>query len=222
MNQLTLSSILILTSKEFRLEWRNKTMLTGMLIYVISTVFICYLAFRQIVDIPTWNALFWIIMVFAAVNAVASSFMQESRGIQLYYYTLLHPAAVILSKILYNFLLLLTLAFVNLLFYVLFLGNLIGDLPMFSIGLILGSLGLSSILTLVSAIASKAGNSPSLMAILSFPILLPLLMTIMRFSKNAIDDLGWAVNTNYGLALGGLSVMVITLSYLLFPYLWKE
>lgn len=222
MNSLSINTILHLALKEFRLEWRNKAMLTGILIYVVSTIFICYLAFRQIVDIPTWNALFWIIMVFAAVNAVARSFMQESRGLQLYYYSLLHPAAVILSKILYNSVLLIALSLTNLLMYSLFLGNPVGDLPMFLIGLVLGSTGLSSILTLMSAIASKSGNNPSMMAILSFPILLPLLMTIMRFSKNAIDDLGWTVNGNYALALGGMVVMVITLSYILFPYLWKE
>src|SRR6188472_2490770 len=98
--------LLNLVIKEFRLEWRQKSVVTGILIYVISTVFICYLTFRQIIDIPTWNALFWIIMVFAAVNAVARSFMQENKGIQLYYYTMLSPGTVILSKIIYNMLLL--------------------------------------------------------------------------------------------------------------------
>lgn len=197
-------------------------MLTGVLIYVVSTGFICYMSFRQIIDIPTWNALFWIIMVFAAINAVARSFMQESRGLQLYYYTLLHPAAVILSRILYNSFLLLTVALVHLLFYSLFLGNQIADLPMFMVGLILGSTGLASTLTLVSAIASRANNSPSLMAILSFPILIPLLMTILRFSKNAIDGIDWAVNGNYAWILVALTGIVITLSYLLFPYLWRD
>ena len=214
--------LLFLAAKEFRLEWRQKTMLTGVLIYVVSTGFICYMSFRQIIDIPTWNALFWIIMVFAAINAVARSFMQESRGLQLYYYTLLHPAAVILSRILYNSFLLLTVALVHLLFYSLFLGNQIADLPMFMIGLILGSTGLASTLTLMSAIASRANNSPSLMAILSFPILIPLLMTILRFSKNAIDGIDWAVNGNYAWILIALTGMVITLSYLLFPYLWRD
>lgn len=214
--------LLFLAAKEFRLEWRQKTMLTGVLIYVVSTGFICYMSFRQIIDIPTWNALFWIIMVFAAINAVARSFMQESRGLQLYYYTLLHPAAVILSRILYNSFLLLTVALVHLLFYSLFLGNQIADLPMFMVGLILGSTGLASTLTLVSAIASRANNSPSLMAILSFPILIPLLMTILRFSKNAIDGIDWAVNGNYAWILVALTGIVITLSYLLFPYLWRD
>ena len=211
-----------LAGKEFRLEWRQKTVLAGILIYVISTIFICYMTFRQIIDIPTWNALFWIIMLFAAVNAVARSFMQESRGQQLYYYTLVNPVLAIFSKMIYNSILLLTLSVVNFIFYTLFLGNEIQDLPMFLLGLFLGSTGLATTLTMVSAIASRANNSPSLMAILSFPILIPLLMTILRFSKNAIDGIEWTVNGNYALVLIALTAIVTTLSYLLFPYLWRE
>ncbi len=204
------------------MEWRQKTAFTGILIYVVSTIFICYMTFRQIIDVPTWNALFWIIMVFAAVNGVARSFMQESRGVQLYYYTVLNPISVIMSKILYNTVLLMVIAIVNFIFYSLFLGSNVADLPMFFIGLLLGSAGLAATLTLVSAIAAKAGNSPSLMAILSFPILIPLLMTIIRFSKNAIDGIGWNVNDTYAFTLLALIAIVLTLSYLLFPYLWRE
>ncbi|MBL7916613.1 MAG: CcmB protein [Bacteroidetes bacterium ADurb.Bin397] len=217
-----ISELWFLIQKEFRLEWRQKTMLTGMLIYVISTVFICYMTFKRIIDVPTWNALFWIIMIFAAINAVARSFMQESRGIQLYYYTMVHPAAVILSKIIYNSALLISVALIHLLFYSLFLGNEIQDMTMFLVGLLLGSTGLAATLTLVSAIASRASNSPSLMAILSFPILIPLLMTIIRFSRNAIDGIDWVMNASYVYVLLALIGMVVTLSYLLFPYLWKD
>jgi heme exporter protein B len=217
-----IKDLFYLAGKEFRIEWRQKSALMGVLIYVISTIFISYLSFRRIIDIPTWNALFWIIMMFAAVNAVARSFMHESQGVQFYYYTLLNPASVILSKILYNTVLLVTISLVNFTFYTLFLGNIVSDVPLFILGLVLGSAGLSATLTLVSAIASRAGNNPSLMAILSFPILVPLLMTIMRFSKNAIDGLGWAVNSAYAIALVALITMVTALSYLLFPYLWRE
>ncbi len=218
----TINDLLFLAGKEFRLEWRQKSALMGVLIYVVSTIFISYLSFRQIIDIPTWNALFWIIMMFAAVNAVARSFMLESQGVQLYYYTVLNPASVILSKILYNTLLLIVIALVNFVFYTLFLGNPVQDVEGFLLGLVLGSAGLSSTLTLVSAIASRAGNNPSMMAILSFPILIPLLMTIMRFSKNAIDGIGWSVNSNYAIILAALTAMVTLLSYLLFPYLWRD
>ena len=217
-----MKELLFLAGKEFRMEWRQKTAFTGILIYVVSTIFICYMTFKQIIDVPTWNALFWIIMVFAAVNGVARSFMQESRGVQLYYYTVLNPVSVIMSKILYNTALLMAIAIVNFIFYSLFLGSNVADLPMFFVGLLLGSAGLAATLTLVSAIAAKAGNSPSLMAILSFPILIPLLMTIIRFSKNAIDGIGWNVNDTYAYTLLALTSIVLTLSYLLFPYLWRE
>ncbi len=215
-------NILILIKKEFLLEWRAKHAATGILIYVISTIFVCYLSFRGMIDLPSWNALFWIIMLFAAVNAVAKSFVQESRGLQLFYYTFLHPQEVILSKIIYNIFFLMIISFISLLFYILFLGNMIQNLPMFLLGMLAGSAGFSAVLTLVSAIASKTTNSSALMAILSFPVLLPLLMTVIRFSKNAMDGLAWSVNYPNLIIIVAIDVMIIALAYMLFPYLWRE
>jgi heme exporter protein B len=217
-----LKQIIALIKKETLLEWRLKYSFSGILIYVISTIFICYLSFKQIIDPPTWNALFWIILLFAAVNAVAKSFMQESHGLQLFYYTFLNPQHVILAKIIYNMMLLLAVSCISFLFYIIFMGNIVQDLGMFFSGLLLGAAGLSSVLTLVSAIAAKTNNSSALMAILSFPILLPLLMTIIKFSKNAMDGLSWSVNYPNLIILLAINMLVITLAYFLFPYLWRE
>src|SRR5436190_7230036 len=203
------------------LEWKQKYAFNGLLLYVVSTIFVCFLSFKQIIDPPTWNALFWIIMLFASVNAVAKSFMTENRGRLLYYYTLTSAEAVIISKTIYNVLLLLVLSLINLLFYSIFIGNLVQDLPMFIIGMILGCMGFASIMTLISAIASKAGGNSTLMAILSFPILIPLLITIIRFTKNAMDGLDWSVNYKFLIILLALNVLTKALSYLLFPFLWR-
>ena len=216
------TQIKYLIQKEVVLEWKQKYAFNGILLYVVSTVFICYLSFRQIIDPPTWNALFWIILLFASVNAVAKSFLQESRGRQLYMYTIVSAQAMILSKIIYNILLMLVISLVNLFFYTLFIGNLVEDMPMFILGLLLGSAGFASVLTMISAIASKAGNNTTLMAILSFPILIPMLITIIRFSKNAVDGLDASINYQFIIMLLGLNVLVIALSFLLFPYLWRE
>jgi heme exporter protein B len=216
------SEIKYLLQKEILLEWKQKYAFNGLLLYVVSTVFICYLSFRQIIDPPTWNALFWIILLFAAVNAVAKSFMQETRGRQLYMYTIVSAKAVILSKIIYNLLLMFVISLINLCFYSLFLGNMVEDMPMFILGLLLGSAGFSSVLTMISAIASKAGSNASMMAILSFPILIPMLITIIRFSKNAMDGLEAGVSSQFLLILLALNVLVVALSFLLFPYLWRE
>lgn len=210
-----------LITKEIKLEIRNKYALGGILLYVVSTVFVCYLSFKQIINPPTWNALFWIILLFASINAVAKSFISETRGKLLYLYTLVSPQAVILSKIIYNSFLLTVLSGLCLFVYSLFVGSLIQDYALFGVTLILGSIGFSSLLTLVSAIASKTSNNFTLMAILSFPIMIPLLMVLLKLSKNAIDGLElW--DTNYLLVLLFLDLIIITLSFLLFRYLWRD
>lgn len=216
-----INQIKYLVAKELKLEMRNKYALGGILLYVISTVFVSYLSFKRIIDPATWNALFWIILLFASINAVAKSFINETRGRLLYLYTLASPQAVILSKIIYNSLLLIILSGLCLFVYTLFVGNIIQDLPLFLITLLLGSFGFSSLLTMVSAIASKTNNNFTLMAILSFPIMMPLLMVLIKLSKNAIDGLElWDLNSI--LVLMFLNVIIITLSYILFRYLWRD
>jgi heme exporter protein B len=217
-----LKEIRLLIQKELMLEWKQKYAFNGLLMYVVSTVFICYLSFKRIADPPTWNALFWIILLFASVNGAAKSFMQESRGRQLYHYTLASAQGIILSKIIYNQGLLLLLGIINLLIYSLFVGNPVQNHPMFLLSLLLGSFGFAASLTMISAIASRAGNNTTLMAILGFPVLIPLLLTTIRFSKNAMDGIAWAASYHYFIILIALNVMIVALAYLLFPYLWRE
>ncbi len=221
MTKLT-SEIKHLIAKELKQELRQKYALGGILLYVVSTVFVCYLSFRNIIDKPTWNALFWIILLFGSINAVAKSFIQESKGRQLYFYTLVSPQAVIISKILYNSLLMLLLSLVCFLVYSLFIKNLVDDIPYFILTLVMGSIGFASVLSMVSAIASKTNSNFSLMAILSFPMLIPLLLSLIKVSKNAVDGLDRSLSTPYFGVLLLINLMVILLSFVLFPYLWRD
>ncbi|MBL0049854.1 MAG: heme exporter protein CcmB [Bacteroidetes bacterium] len=211
-----------LVAKEMKQELRQKFALGGILLYVVSTVFVCYLSFRSIIDKPTWNALFWVILLFGSINAVAKSFIQESKGRQLYYYTLVSPQAVILSKIIYNTLLMLLLSIVCFLVYSLFIKSLVEDVPFFLLTLVFGSIGFASVLSMVSAIASKTNSNFSLMAILSFPMLIPLLLSLIKVSKYAVDGLDRTLSYPYFGVLLLINLMVILLSYLLFPYLWRD
>jgi len=211
-----------LIRKEILLEWRSKYALNGVLLYVVSTVFVCFLSFISIQKL-TWNALFWIIMLFASINAIAKSFMQESRGRHLYIYTLVSPIALIIAKTVYNSLLMIGLTLIALLFYsVVFPFPPETDLLMYLVATILGSLSFAVIFTMVSAIASKAGNGGMLMAILSFPVIIPVLIVLIKLAKNAIDGLDRSVSLDdIGLMLV-INVLVMTASLLLFPYLWRD
>ena len=212
-----------LIKKEILLEWRSKYALNGVMLYVVSTVFVCYLTFISVPNPLTWNALFWIIMLFASINAVAKSFLQESRGRHLYIYTLVSPSALIIAKTIYNCLLMLVLTLIALFFYSLvFPFNSGIDLPMYILATILGSLSFATIFTMVSAIASKAGNGGMLMAVLSFPIVIPVLIVLIKLSKNAIDGLDRSVSLDDIGLLVIINVLIMTVSLLLFPYLWRD
>lgn len=217
-----LNQIKHLIAKEILVEWRQKYAINGILLYIVSTVFVCYLSFKNIIDPPTWNALFWIIMLFVSVNAIAKSFIQENSARQLYIYTLTSPQALILSKMIYNSILMIFLSLVCFGFYSLFIGHIVQDTLLFLVSLILGSMGFSTVLTMVSAIAAKTNNNATLMAILSFPMLIPLLMIVIKVSKNAVDGLDRSVSYDYILILMLLNLIVVILSYLLFPYLWRD
>ncbi|MBU1822106.1 MAG: heme exporter protein CcmB, partial [Bacteroidetes bacterium] len=185
--------------KEITLEWRQRYALSGMLLYVISTVFVCYLSFslkRNFLTPIVWNTLFWIILLFTAVNAIAKSFAQERYGRLLYYYTLASPQAIIISKIVYNSGLMLVLAGIGFGFYVFVMGNPVADLGYYLLSIGLGALGFASVLTMVAGIASKAENSSTLMAVLSFPIILPMLLMTIRLAKNALDGLDRSVSAD--------------------------
>ncbi len=211
-----------LIGKEIRLELKQKYVLNGILLYLVSTIFVTYLAFDRIIDTDTWNSLFWIILLFVAVNGISKSFIQESPARHLYYYSIASPQAVLLSKVIYNLLLMTILSVLSFIFFILLMGNLVVNIPLFLITLVLGSLGLASILTMVAAIASRASNNFSLMAILSFPIVLPLLGTLMKVSKSALSAAQWSGNYGFIVILLTINVVVIILAYLLFPYLWTD
>ena len=220
-----LREISTLLAKDFRLEWRQRAALGGLLLYVGSTVFVCFLSFSLrggTPPPPAWNALLWVILLFAAINAVAKGFMQESPGQRLYYYTLVRPQAVILAKIIYNALLLTAVALLGLFLYTVFLGNPIQDLSLFVANLLLGAIGFATTLTLVSGIAAKAGgNGATLMAILGFPLMVPMLLLLIKVSKNAMDGLDRGVSQQSLLTLLALNMIVGATSYVLFPFLWR-
>lgn len=217
--------IAALLALEWRLDRRQKHAWGSLALYVVSTVYTCHLGVKRLSSVATWNALFWIILLFAAFNALARSFQREDGGRQLYLHTLAHPRNVVLARTLYNAVTLVLLSLISLATYVLFIGDRAlaeADMGLFIATMLLGAIGLACTLTLIAAIAARAGSGPGLMAILGFPIVLPLLLATLRASKLALDGVAWSTVSNYLLAIGALDVLAVSLSAILFPYLWRD
>jgi heme exporter protein B len=213
----------VLIKKEINLEIRRKSVISGLVIYLFSTVFISYMAFGfRVIDATSWSALFWITLLFTVINTVAKSFIGERRGAEIYFYSIASPQAIIISKICYNFLLCAILSLAGFALFVLFLNNPVADLFLFLITLLLTSLGFASSLTLLSGLASKANNSNILMAVLSFPVVISILLLAVKITKNCIDGLDRSVSFDELLTLASINCLVAAVSYLLFPYIWRS
>ncbi len=212
-----------LLKKDLLLELRQLHTFYGILLYIASTIYVIYLTLPESPVAETWNSLFWVIQLFVCVNTVAKSFLQESRGRMLYFYSIASPVEFIIAKLLYNVLLMLMMNGVSLLLFFIFLDNPVSDSMLFLGISLLGGFSLSLVFTIMSAIAAKAQQNAALIAILGFPVILPVLLLLMRLSKAAFAEVfrEGAVLQLVGL-IAGLDVLVVALAVVLFPFLWKD
>lgn len=215
------TAVAALLQKEITIELRQKYAIGGILLYVLSTVYIVYLAMVQ-VQKPVWSALFWIIVLFASVNAVVKSFVQENSNRSLYYYTIAPPTAILVAKIIYNFLLLALLSLLTFVVFSVVTEQPVKEINLFIVTILLGSLGFSITLTFISAIAAKASNGATLMAIMGFPVVIPILITLVKLTATALRLIQDTSNWRDIVSLLAIDVILLALAFALFPFLWRD
>ena len=212
--------IYTLIKKDLLLEVRQQYSFYGILLYIIATIFVLYMTIRE-PEAKVWNGLFWVIQLFICINAVAKSFLQETRGRMLYFYSIVNPRDFILAKLVFNSVLMLLMSFLSILLFSLFLGNPVQKALPFVGLVLLGGWSLSLVFTFLSAIAAKAQQNAAIMAILGFPIIIPQLMLLMQLANTVFSDkTGIAFSTLLLIVM--LDILVVMLAVILFPFLWKD
>jgi heme exporter protein B len=215
------AAILLLIKKDLEVEFRLKYAMSSLIVYVLATVFIVYISFVEISP-ASWNVVYWIIFLFAATQAVMKSFIQEQNARYFYYYSLAYPILILLAKIVFNVAVLLILGL--LIFFAL---SLVGGYPVvnywqFFMTIFIGSVAFSVCFTFISAISIKANNSATLMAILSFPVIIPILLNLIRLTSDAMGLIQDANIYNEITLLCSIIFLMIGLGLLLFPYIWRS
>lgn len=216
-----MKQIFALIRKDLVVDWRQQNPIAGILLYLAATIFTSYMAFKGLIDFEVWNALFWIILLFTSLNAISKSFIQEERR-SLYYFFLTKPNPLIISKLIYSFVYLLILVFLSLLVFIILFGNPISNTPLFTLNLLLGCLGLSSAFTMISAISFKTSNRSIMMAVLGFPVIIPVLVLSISNSSKILE--GFILQQIQGnlFTLLSVDVIIIALTFILFPFIWKS
>jgi len=183
----SISNIKALLLNEVRFEFKTKQSIGSIVLYVFTSTFLAYLSFKFIDSAVIWNGIFWIILLFAAINSTMNSF-KESSGQHAYLYSLVSPQDIILSKILYNTGILIVVSLLCLFSYSLFLGSFVSETLLFLTICIVSSIALACVLSLAAGISYKASGSGALFSILSIPIVIPLLVLIISASLDTLKN----------------------------------
>jgi heme exporter protein B len=213
--------IILLLRKEILLEFRTRSAISGIFLYVISTLFVVYETFVKIQP-NVWNTLFWIILLFVAVNAMVKSFVQEKGNRVLYYYSLLNPSHVLIAKIVYNTLLLLVLSLLIWVLFIFFGDNPVKDLGLFLLILFLGSFGFSVTFTFLASLVAASNQSSTLLAVLSFPLIIPIILMLVKISAHALRLIQDTAVSGDIAILVAIDLLLCGVALLLFPFIWRD
>lgn len=203
------------------MELKNKYALWSLVLLLVVSVFIIYTIQKQASN-QVWHSLFYVVLIFGVVQNIGRSFLMESKGSLLYYKFLVDSRAIIISKILYQFL-------VNAFFLLVLTALMSFWLPQtiphfweYVITALLFTLCNSAVFTFNSALALSAKNSSLVSLILSLPLLIPSLMVSLKASSKAISPLDSHVYYQDWAVLLLLLTMQLVLAVVLFKYVWEE
>jgi heme exporter protein B len=211
--------------KDILSELRTRYAVNALVMFVVTTLVIILFALGgENVSGEILAGLLWIIIFFTAMSGLARTFVsEEERGTTLTLQLLARPSSVYFGKLAFNLLLILSLSVLVMALYLIFISTfVIRSYDIFLVTLFLGGIGLASSSTIIAAIISKANTKGTLYPVLSFPILLPLLLAVIDATKLSMEGAAFSEAGGDFQLLFSYAVVVITASYLLFDFIWKD
>lgn len=220
-----LKSTVAVLAKDFRSELRTRYALNALLLFVVVTVAIILFSTSG-EDIPQdlHSGILWVIVFFSAMSGLSRTFVsEEERGTVLTLQLLAWPSTIYFGKLLFNLLLIIALnVFIVGLYLLVMEDFVVRTIPVFVATIGLGSIGIAGASTIIAAIIAKANTKGTLYPVLSFPILLPLFIGLIKSTQLSVEGEPFSAATEYFLFLVSYCVVVITASYLLFDFVWKD
>ncbi|MFN4885668.1 MAG: heme exporter protein CcmB [Bacteroidota bacterium] len=213
----------ILVKKEWQLDMRKQQVIYSLLLFIIASVFTCYLAMGKISDSQIWSSLYWIVGIFIAFQAMSKSFSQELEGAELLLNTLAHPRSIFFAKAFYYSLFIIILNLISFVLFLLFFGSSFFHGNTFFLtlaSLFSGSVGMALTLTFLSALSFKVNQSSALTAVLGFPLIMPfLIITTKSLYAALLNDAEALYLSAMNIAIGFLMLL---LGSFLVPFFWKS
>jgi heme exporter protein B len=211
--------------KDFQSELRTRYAINALVMFVITTLSIILFSIGgERVPEDVLAGMLWVVIFFSAMSGLSRSFVsEEERGTSMTLQLIARPAIVYFGKLLFNLVLIFLINALAVSLYILFIPLFkVQSASLFIVTLILGSTGLASASTIIAAIIAKANSKGTLYPVLSFPILLPLLMTVMNATKLSLEGARFAEAAGEIRVLVSYIFVLVAVSWVLFDYVWKD
>jgi heme exporter protein B len=220
-----LYSISSIFYKELISEFRNRTSLSSVFLFILTSITIVTLSiFKEEVSSGISAGILWLLMFFNSMLGLTKSFIsEEERGTSLFLKLHSKPLSVYFGKLFFNILFAIQYNLLTALLYIFFNNDIqISSLTLFLTIIIIGSFALASVSTIISAIIARASNKNALFPILSFPIVLPIIVLGVKSLIIAIDGEFLSQIFTNGIIIFSYSVIVILITVIIFDYVWKD
>jgi len=219
-----LNSSMLIFKKDLKSELRTRYVINSLLMFVLVTISVIRFALG---DEKTENeiltGLLWISIFFSTSNGLSRTFVkEEERETSIALKLSSDSTAVLTGKLLFNLVLSFALNILILILFILITDYSVKNVSGFLITVIIGNFGLVSASTIIAAIISKANSKGTLYPVLSFPVLLPLLITVINATKLASHGVGTEKLYGEIIILVSYTIVITVVSYMLFRFVWED
>jgi len=219
------SKAFALFNKDLNSELRTRYAVNSLAMFIIVAISVILFSIgNERIPQSLTGGLFWVVIFFSAMSGLARAFVsEEERGTSLTLQLIAAPSTIFTGKLLFNLILVFLMnIIIALLYSALFDEFVIRSFYLFLLTFVLSNIGLAVSSTIIAAIIAKAGSKGTLYPVLSFPILLPLILTSVELTSNCM--VGTTI-VDSQVELGVLisyDVIMLTVSYMLFDFIWKD
>ncbi|HEX2960869.1 MAG: heme exporter protein CcmB [Bacteroidota bacterium] len=214
-----------LFKKDLHSELRTRYAINALVMFILVTISVILFSIgSEKISETLTGGLFWVVIFFSAMSGLSRAFVsEEERGTVLTLHLIASPNTVFSGKLLFNLILVFAMNLVIALLYsALFDSFIIRNFALFLLAFVLGNIGIAAASTIIAAIIAKTGSKGTLYPVLSFPILLPLILILLELTKFAIDGTVIGESMVELTVLVCYDVVILTASYLLFDFIWKD
>ncbi len=203
------------------MEWRTRYGVNAALLFAVTTLAAVSFSVGRMSDrTDVLAALLWVVLLFAALAALAHTFVREVEGHTM---TLMRlaasPSAIALGKLLFNLLFLVLLELITIPLFLVLMGAPPPAWGPFLAVVGLGSLALGTGCTLVGGLIAQSRGRGALFAGVCFPVLLPILAVAVSGTRAQWE--GSPVGSELRL-LGSYAVALLAASVLLYEFVWED